>query len=234
MSAAASVPRWVATSKTRPNGSSPHPTSARPSSRWAELEIGRNSVIPWTAPRSAAMTSDMVDTRTGTRYEALALRRARSAGGAGAAAAAAACALAQDDGDRGGDEDRRVGAADDADEHREGEALEHFAAEQVQREHGEERGAGGDDGAAQRLVDAVVDHLLERFAAQQVLVLAHAVEDDDGVVHRVAGDGQDAPRSRSARARSRRTCRNASVTRMSWKVAAMAPTAKLKRKRNAM
>ena len=43
----------------------------------------------------------------------------------------------------------------------------------------------------QRLVDALVDHLFERLAAHRPQVLAHAVEDHDGVVHRVAGDRQD-------------------------------------------
>ena len=70
------------------------------------------------------------------------------------AAGAGACLRAQDDGDRRRDEDRRVGAADDADQHREGKAFEHFAAEQIQRQHRQERRAGGDDGAAERLVDA--------------------------------------------------------------------------------
>ena len=69
--------------------------------------------------------------------------------------------------------------------------FEHLAAEEVQRQHRQEGRAGGDDGPRQRLVDGGVDHLLERVAAHlRPQVLAHPVEDDDGVVHRVAGDGQ--------------------------------------------
>src|SRR5687767_9750319 len=87
MKTATSVPRWVATSNTRPKGSSPQPRAARPSSRWAELDTGRNSVIPWTAPRRAAMRRDMGATDaaraprwrsagwpTGVRYRAPAFR----------------------------------------------------------------------------------------------------------------------------------------------------------------
>ena len=45
------------------------------------------------------------------------------------------------DRDRRGDEHRRIGAADDADEHREGEPFEHVAAEQIQRDDAEQRRA---------------------------------------------------------------------------------------------
>jgi hypothetical protein len=66
-----------------------------------------------------------------------------------------------------------------------------LAAEEIERQDGQERRPGGDDGSRQRLVDAVVDHLLQRLAALGALVLADAVEDDDGVVHRVTGDGEN-------------------------------------------
>src|SRR5687768_1498336 len=98
--------------------------------------------------------------------------------------------LAEENRDRRGDEDRRVGAADDADEHREREAAQRLAAEDIQGEHREERRAGGDDRPRQRLIDAEIHHLLERLAAHRPQVLADAVEDDDRVVHRIAGNRQ--------------------------------------------
>src|SRR5262245_11707844 len=49
-------------------------------------------------------------------------------------------ALAQNDCNRGRDEDRRIGPADDPDEHREGKAAKRFTAEQEQRHHRQERG----------------------------------------------------------------------------------------------
>ena len=52
------------------------------------------------------------------------------------------------------------------------------------------RRAGGDDRARQRLVDAEVDDLFERLAPHRAQVLAHAVEDHDRVVHRIAGNRQ--------------------------------------------
>src|SRR5689334_4721549 len=72
MIVATSVPRWVATSNTSPVCGSTQPKACRPSSRCAELETGRNSVMPWTTPRIAAMSSG--DTRPEDRYRALTLR----------------------------------------------------------------------------------------------------------------------------------------------------------------
>ena len=62
----------------------------------------------------------------------------------------------------------------------------------IEREDAEERRAGGDDGPAERLVDGDVDDLRQVVAAHAAHVLAHAVEDDDGVVDRVAGDREEA------------------------------------------
>ena len=97
---------------------------------------------------------------------------------------------AQHDRERRGDEPAGVGRRERADQHREREALEHLAAEQVQREHRQEDGAGRDDGPRERLVEARVDHRVERIAAAGALVLPDAIEDDDHVVHRVADHRQ--------------------------------------------
>ena len=85
---------------------------------------------------------------------ARALRRP-SAGAATAALRAlrALRMMATDD----GDEDGGVGSGDDAHDHRERKAPQHGAAKNEQREHRDERGAGGDDRPAQRLVDRTID-----------------------------------------------------------------------------
>ena len=158
--------------------------------RCAVEETGTNSVSPWMTPRSAA-----VSTIAGRlAYEA----RRRVGLRAGAAAAAGAAAIAftgffpcQISDDRRRNEDTRVRAGDDADEHREGKAMEHLAAEQIESQNAEERRACRNDGAAEGLVDRDVDDLLQAVAPHAAHVLAHAVEDDDGVVGRVAGDRQD-------------------------------------------
>ena len=85
---------------------------------------------------------------------ALRLLRRRRAGAAGACAAARVGAVAAPEADdRRGDEHARVGAGDDADDHREREAVQHLAAEEEQRQRGQQRRARRDDRPAQRLVD---------------------------------------------------------------------------------
>ena len=70
---ASRVPMWHATSNDSPNLSPSKPKNARARIRCAVLETGRNSVRPWTMPRSAAWIT----------------KRERSAASASAAAAAA-------------------------------------------------------------------------------------------------------------------------------------------------
>ena len=45
--------------------------------------------------------------------------------------------------------------------------------------------------ARQRLVDRAVEHVAQRFLALLLQVLAHAIEDDDRVVERVADHGEE-------------------------------------------
>src|SRR2546425_10950042 len=85
-------------------------------------------------------------------------------------------------------EDGRVRPGDDPDEEREREVPHRVAAEQVQREQGEDDGERGDDGPRERLHDRVIDDRVERLAGVQPEVLADAVEDDDRVVDREADD----------------------------------------------
>ena len=70
--------------------------------------------------------------------------------------------------------------------------------------------------------------------AQQPRVLADAVEDDDGVVHRVAGDRQDRGHDVQRQLVVEEAASIVNTMKMSWNVAMIAPTAKMKRKRSAM
>src|SRR5207245_177009 len=73
---------------------------------------------------------------------------------------------------RRGVEDRRVGAADDADQEGERELARRHATEQHQRAEREDDGQGGGERAPERLDQAVVDDPLERLAMQAAAVLA--------------------------------------------------------------
>src|SRR3954447_836886 len=54
------VPSWMTAVNAAPG--SDHPASFGTMSRCAELEIGRNSVSPWTMPRMVACSTSMVRT----------------------------------------------------------------------------------------------------------------------------------------------------------------------------
>src|SRR5580765_3307074 len=131
---AASVPTWQATSKGRPNCSASQPKKALARIRWAELDTGRNSVSPWTMPSSAAWRSSTA--RACLAYDTRTLRpplRGRSTASS-TGTAARGLPAAEDDGDGRRDEHRGVRAADDPDDHREGEPAQHFTAEEIQRD----------------------------------------------------------------------------------------------------
>src|SRR5213078_2167512 len=64
-----------------------------------------------------------------------------------------------------------------------GESTKHLAAHQEQDEHGKESQTAGQDRSRKSLIDGLVDHVGERFFAQQAVVLTDAIEDDDRVVH---------------------------------------------------
>ena len=94
------------------------------------------------------------------------------------------------DEDRGGDVDGAVGAAQEADDQGEGEAVQALAAEDVEDDDDQPGGERRQDRPAQGLVDGVVDHLggqVRRLA----LDLADPVEDDDRVVDREPDQGQE-------------------------------------------
>ena len=51
------VPSWITAVKAAPGSS--QPASAGTIRRWPLEEIGRNSVSPWTTPRTSASSDDM-------------------------------------------------------------------------------------------------------------------------------------------------------------------------------
>src|SRR5215213_9720494 len=219
-STASSVPRWQATSNASPNLSVSHPKNAFARIRWAELDTGRNSVSPWITPSSTASSrittwcaeAAVVGTTgrhsrpagavmwSGHPHVAPRLARhlwrgarrlPRVARGLRSGRPPAELAAAQDDCDRGGDEDGRVRSRDDTHQHGERESAQHLSAEQVQGQHGEEGRARGQERPPERLVDAGIHDLVERLTPHRPHVFAHSIEDDDRVVDRVPGNRQD-------------------------------------------
>src|SRR5258708_8832687 len=71
-----------------------------------------------------------------------------------------------------------------------GESTKHLAAHQEQDEHGKECQTAGQDRSRKSLIDGLVDHVSERFLAQQTVVLTDAMEDDDRVVHGITDQSQ--------------------------------------------
>jgi len=69
-----------------------------------------------------------------------------------------------------------------------GESTKHLAAHQEQDKHGKESQTAGQDRSRKSLIDGLVDHVSERFLAQQTIVLSNAIEDDDRVVHGVTDE----------------------------------------------
>src|SRR5579863_4877846 len=76
--------------------------------------------------------------------------------------------------DGAGDEHRRIGADENAGHQTKRKAVQYLSAEQQQRQGGEESEAGGQNGAAQRLVDAAVDDRFQRLPARGAEIFADA------------------------------------------------------------
>src|SRR5262249_32794620 len=91
----------------------------------------------------------------------------------------------------GGHEDRGIGANDDAEQHREREAVDDRGAEDVEGEHRQRRRDGRQHRARQGLVDREVQELDERHALIAAEVLADAIKHHHGVVDGVTGQGED-------------------------------------------
>ena len=98
---------------------------------------------------------------------------------------------AEIDQDRRGDEDRRIGADQHhAEDHGRDEAVDGMAAEEQQRQQRKRHRHVGDDRARQRRVDRDVEQVRHRHPLVAAQHLADAVVDDDGVVERIAEDGE--------------------------------------------
>src|SRR5579863_2204677 len=98
--------------------------------------------------------------------------------------------IVKEDQNRTGYVNRRIGADDNAAHQREREPVQYLTAEQKQRQGGQQREARRQNGSAQGLVHTQVDDRFQLFTAKKLEVLADAVERDDGVVHRIADQGQ--------------------------------------------
>src|ERR1700722_3782762 len=71
-----------------------------------------------------------------------------------------------------------------------GECPQNLAAHQEQDEHGKESQAASQDRSRKSLIDRLVNNVGERFLAEQTVVFADAIEDDDGVIHRVTNESE--------------------------------------------
>src|SRR5579862_3337668 len=71
-----------------------------------------------------------------------------------------------------------------------GESTKHLAAHQEQDEHGKESQSAGQYGSRESLIDRFVHDRGKLFAPQQAVVFANAVENNDGVVHRIADQSE--------------------------------------------
>lgn len=94
------------------------------------------------------------------------------------------------DGNRAGDGDGRVCSRNRADEEGEREAAKNFAAEDDERENREEYKPVGNDCARHRLIDRIIDQIVERLIAVQRQVFTDAVENNDRVVYRETDERQ--------------------------------------------
>src|SRR5579859_2368079 len=106
-------------------------------------------------------------------------------------ALAAQPVLAQKQQDRSGDEYRGRRADDDAEQHDPGEAGDRLAAEQCERQAGEEDSHRGAKSTVEGLVDREVDQLAQGHGFVFTQVLADAVVNHDLVVGGIAENRQD-------------------------------------------
>src|SRR5882757_7082441 len=90
-----------------------------------------------------------------------------------------------------GNVDRRIGAGENADHQGRGKRVQCFAAEEQQRENHQQGHQLGHQGSRQRLIDGFVDDLGDGELARRAGTLAYAVENDHGIVQRIADHRED-------------------------------------------
>src|SRR5579871_4837589 len=93
--------------------------------------------------------------------------------------------------ERAGNINTGVGSGDDADEESEREVIDCAAAEKIKRCRGDKDRAGSDDGAAQGLIERLIDELGEAAAHAEFQIFTYAVKDNNGVVDGETDDGQN-------------------------------------------
>src|SRR5712664_3654619 len=103
--------------------------------------------------------------------------------GSGACCDALSAPIVPGDDERGSDTKTGVRSYHNPYHQGKGESTKHLAAHQEQDEHGKESQTAGQDRSRKSLVDGLVDHVSERFLAQQAVVLADAIENNNRVVH---------------------------------------------------
>jgi len=94
------------------------------------------------------------------------------------------CAQALRSDFRAGNVNGRIRSDNDPDGHGEGESPVHFSPHHQENDQHEEDGAGRNDRAAQRLVQASIHDLFQPQAAIDLLIFADTVEHNDSVIHR--------------------------------------------------
>src|SRR5690606_4021035 len=97
----------------------------------------------------------------------------------------------EQDQDRCGYEDRREGTDEDTKQHRGYEGTYDLAAQQEQRQQGQESGYARHRRAREHFVVGQVKQLAERHLLESPQVLADTVVDHDGVIERIADNGED-------------------------------------------
>src|SRR6185503_1388102 len=93
--------------------------------------------------------------------------------------------------DRTSDVDRAERTGEHTERHDPRERADYFAGEEQQRQRRREHGGMRQHRARQRFVDRAVQYVAQRFLALFLQVFAHAIEDDDRVIQRIADDGED-------------------------------------------
>src|SRR5690242_18938061 len=71
-----------------------------------------------------------------------------------------------------------------------GESAKHLTAHQEQDEHGKESQSTSQYGSRESLIDRFIYDHGKLFAPQQAVVLANTIENNDGIVHRIANQSE--------------------------------------------
>ena len=87
--------------------------------------------------------------------------------------------------------DRRIGANREPDDQNKCEIRDRAAAKKEKRQRRQQDRQHGQDGPAQGLIDAEINHVCERGLPHQFHIITNTVERDDRVIDRITDNGQD-------------------------------------------